>query len=89
MSFWRRLVSSFGRRDLMEALLVGLAFLLYFAVRGAVIDRPDVAYRHALDVIDIQRWLGIFWEDDMNQWVVERKFWSASISTTGSGISTP
>ena len=60
----------------MEALLVGLAFLLYFAVRGAVIDRPDVAYRHALDVIDIQRWLGIFWEDDINQWVTERKLWA-------------
>lgn len=66
----------FSRRDLVEALVVGVAFLLYFAVRGAVIDRPEVAYRHALDVIDAQRWLGIFWEDDMNDWIQDRQFWA-------------
>ncbi|MDO8613695.1 MAG: hypothetical protein Q7R32_12880, partial [Dehalococcoidia bacterium] len=49
---WRRFRGMFSRRDLMEGLLVGLAFLLYFAVRGAVVDRPETAYRHALDVID-------------------------------------
>jgi hypothetical protein len=66
----------FSRRDLVEGLLVGLGFLLYFAVRGSVIDRPEVAYRHALDVIDAQRWLGIFWEDDMNDWIQDRRFWA-------------
>ncbi len=66
----------FSRRDLVEGLLVGVAFLLYFAVRGAVIDRPEVAYRHALDVIDAQRYLGIFWEDDMNAWIKDREFWA-------------
>jgi len=66
----------FSRRDLVEALLVAVAFLLYFAVRGAVIDRPETAYRHALDVIDAQRYLGIFWEDDMNRWIRERQFWA-------------
>ena len=75
-SAWGRFAGLFGRRDLVEALLVGLGFLLYFAVRGAVIDRPEVAYRHALDVIDAQRWLGIFWEDDMNEWIQERRFWA-------------
>ncbi|MEX0800987.1 MAG: phosphatase PAP2 family protein [Dehalococcoidia bacterium] len=75
-SAWSRFVGLFSRRDLVEALIVGLGFLLYFAVRGAVIDRPEVAYRHALDVIDAQRWLGIFWEDDMNEWIQERRFWA-------------
>ena len=37
---WRRFRGMFSRRDLMEGLLVGLAFLLYFDVRGAVVDRP-------------------------------------------------
>lgn len=60
----------------MEGLLVGLAFLLYFAVRGAVIDRPEAAYLHALDVIDLQRSLGIFWEADLNEWIREREFWA-------------
>jgi len=66
----------FSRRDLVEALIVGVAFLLYFAVRGAVIDRPEAAYRHAMDVIDAQRYLGIFWEDDMNEWIRDREFWA-------------
>ena len=64
----------FSRRDLVEALVVAVSFLAYFAVRGAVIDRPEAAYRHALDVIDIQRALGFFWEDDMNDWIKDRKF---------------
>ena len=66
----------FSRRDLVEALVVGVAFLLYFAVRGAVIDRPETAYRHTLDVIDMERSLGIFWEDDMNSWIKDRQFWA-------------
>jgi len=72
----RRFLGLFSRRDIVEALIVGIAFLLYFAVRGAVIDRPEVAYRHALDVIDAQRTLGIFWEDDMNEWIRDRLFWA-------------
>ncbi len=64
----------FSRRDLVEAVVVGVAFLLYFAVRGAVIDRPEAAYRHALDVIDAERYLGIFWEDNMNAWIKGRLF---------------
>ena len=67
-SFWRRAVSPFSRRDLLEGALVGIAFLLYFGVRGAVVDRPEAAYWHARDVIDTQRWLGIFWEDNLNNW---------------------
>jgi len=73
---WQRFRAMFSRRDLVEAVVVGVAFLLYFAVRGAVIDRPEVAYRHALDVIDAQRTLGIFWEDDMNDWIKDRQFWA-------------
>jgi hypothetical protein len=66
----------FSRRDLVEAVVVAVAFLLYFAVRGAVIDRPETAYRHALDVIDAERYLGIFWEDNMNAWIKSRQFWA-------------
>ncbi|MEE8386689.1 MAG: phosphatase PAP2 family protein [Dehalococcoidia bacterium] len=76
ISLWRRIHSPFSRRDLLEGLLVAVAFLLYFAVRGAVIDRPEAAYRHALDVINLQRSLGFFWEDDLNEWVRDRQFWA-------------
>jgi hypothetical protein len=73
-SVWRSITSRFSRRDLLEAAIVAVAFLLYFGVRGAVIDRPEVAYNNALDVIDVQRALGIFVEDDLNGWVKDKLF---------------
>jgi len=71
---WKSFRSRFSRRDLLEAAIVAVAFLLYFGVRGAVIDRPETAYRHALDIIDAQRTLGFFWEDDLNSWVKDKLF---------------
>ena len=74
VALWRRLARPFSRRDLLEGALVGAAFLLYFAVRGAVIDRPETAYSNALDVIDVQRKLGFFWEPDMQEWIKNKLF---------------
>ena len=73
---WQRFSARFSKRDLLEAAIVAVAFLLYFGVRGAVIDRPEVAYRHALDIIKAQRALGFFWEDDLNAWIKDRWFWA-------------
>ncbi len=70
----RRLTSRFSRRDFVEAAIVAAAFLAYFGVRGAVIDRPEAAYWHARHVIDVQRSLGFFWEDQMNEWVSDKHF---------------
>jgi hypothetical protein len=60
----------------VEVALVGVAFLLYFAVRSAVVGKSESAYFNALDIIDLQRRLGFFWEDNMNAWVSERLFWA-------------
>jgi len=79
-SLWRRFVARFSKRDLLEAAIVAVAFLLYFGVRGAVIDRPEAAYRHAIDIIDTQRALGFFWEDDLNNWVKDRLFWAQTMN---------
>ena len=49
-------------RDVFEIGLVALAFLLYFLVRGAVVNRESDALRNANHIIDIERALGIFWE---------------------------
>jgi len=73
-SLWGKFAARFGKRDLLEAAIVAVAFLLYFGVRGAVIDRPEAAYRHALDIIHLQRSLGFFWEDDLNNWVKDKLF---------------
>lgn len=80
MTFWRRQAARFSRRDLVEGALVGIAFLLYFGVRGAVINRPEAAYDHALDIIDVQRWLGIFWEPDLNNWAKDHLFWAQTMN---------
>src|SRR5687768_9751986 len=74
LPLWKTLTSRFSRRDLLEAAIVAVAFVLYFGVRGAVIDRPEVAYNNALDIIDVQRAMGFFVEDDLNGWVKDRLF---------------
>ena len=49
-------------RDAAELLLVALAFLLYFIVRANVIDRQDVAFDNARQIVDAEQALGIFVE---------------------------
>jgi hypothetical protein len=78
----RRYAPHFSRRDLFEAALMTFGFLLYFGVRGAVIDRPEAAYWHARDIIDVQRSLGFFWEDNMNAWIADKRFWSQVMNHT-------
>jgi len=73
---WQRLPYLLRRRDLLEVAVIGVAFSLYFAVRSAVVGRPEIAYANAVDIIDLQRRLGLFWEDDMNAWVSQRLFWA-------------
>ena len=79
-ALWQRFAARFSKRDLLEGAIVAVAFLLYFGVRGAVVDRPEAAYRHALDIIKTQRALGFFWEDDLNAWVKDRWFWAQAMN---------
>jgi len=70
----RRAIDAIERRriyrDVFEIALVAAAFLLYFLVRGAVVDRHDEAFRNAQRIIDLERALGIFWEPRMQGWVL-------------------
>ena len=45
-----------------------------------MIDRPEDAYWNAIDVIDIQRSLGIFWEADLNRWADDHVFVAQSMN---------
>ena len=56
--------------DLVELALVVLGFLLYFLVRGGVVDRTGEALSHARWIIDEQRALGIFIEPPINAWAL-------------------
>jgi hypothetical protein len=49
-------------RDAFELAVLVVAFLLYFLVRGSVVDRVGEAHQHALDIISLEKKLGIFWE---------------------------
>lgn len=60
-------------RDLFEIGLVALAFLLYFLVRGAVVDQHEQALENARSIIDLQRQLGIFWEPRMQEWILDKR----------------
>ena len=60
-------------RDALEIGLVALAFLLYFLVRGSVVDRDAEALRNAVHIIDIERSLGFFWEPELNAAVLDNR----------------
>ncbi|MEX1254009.1 MAG: phosphatase PAP2 family protein [Dehalococcoidia bacterium] len=70
----RRIIDAVSRRrvyrDVFEIGIVAVAFLLYFLVRGSVVDRDDEALRNALDVIRVEKALGFFWEPQLNEAVI-------------------
>ena len=71
----RRFIDSLSRRRIYRAVfeigLVAIAFLLYFLVRGSVVDRDAEALRNAIHIVNIERSLGFFWEPDLNRAVLD------------------
>ena len=63
--------SGVTRWDVSELLLVVFAFLCYFLVRGAVVDRTADAIAHARWIIDLQINLGVFIEPAFQRWVLD------------------
>lgn len=76
-SFVRRIAERAQRhrlyRDAFEMALVAVAFLLYFLVRGAVVDRAGEALDNAQRIIDLERTVGIFWEPRLQAAVIDRR----------------
>jgi hypothetical protein len=70
----RRLIDRVSRRrvyrDVLEVAIVAIAFLLYFIVRGSVVDDEASAIRNAVHIVDLERDLGFFWEPDLNSAVL-------------------
>lgn len=62
-------------RHVFEIGLVALAFLLYFIVRGSVVDKHDVALENANRIIDWERALGIYWEPRLQDLILGHRFW--------------
>ncbi len=60
-----------GRRAfLVELGLAVVGAVIYFLVRGAVVDRVGEARANADAIMAIERTLGLFWEGTMQQWVL-------------------
>lgn len=71
LRFW-----SFSRRTgLQEAVVVVIAFLVYFFIRGAVVDRAGEALSNGLDLIALERALGFYWEAEWQSWIIG-EYWA-------------
>jgi PAP2 superfamily len=64
-----------------EVLIVTGCLALYFLIRGAVVDRPAIAFAHAADLIRVEQRLGVFWEPAWQQAMrgdlVQVRLWDA------------
>ncbi len=73
----RRLIDGLAQRrayrDVFEILLVAIAFLLYFIVRGGVVDHEAEALSHAVRIIEIEQKTGLYWELSFNEAVADHK----------------
>ncbi|MGI8925796.1 MAG: phosphatase PAP2 family protein [Tepidiformaceae bacterium] len=59
-----------GRYGVHEAALVIVAFLVYFLIRGSVVDRAPEALANARDLVSLERDLGLYWELEMQSWML-------------------
>lgn len=56
-----------------EAAVVAAGGLAYFLIRGAVGDRILEATARALALIDLERTLGLYWEPDLQEWILSSR----------------
>jgi hypothetical protein len=61
---------SMGNGLLREVLLFAGAMLVYFGVRNLTAGEPDSAYANGERIVDLERWLGIAWEDAVQASIV-------------------
>ena len=60
-------------RHVFEIGLVAVAFLLYFVVRGSVVDRHALALENANEIIDLEQSLEIYWEPRLQEWIIDNE----------------
>ena len=59
-----------GIRDGAEILLIGLTLPLYYLVRGLTDTQVDEAIGRGVDIISLEKSLGIFWEAELQGWIL-------------------
>jgi len=63
-----------NRIGLQEAVVVVVSFLIYFGIRGSVVDRAGEAMVRGFSVIALEQRLGINWELRMQSWIIDSYF---------------
>lgn len=63
------------RWGLHELVGVVVAFLIYFFIRGAVVEREADAFANARDLVELERTLGFYWEAQMQGWILDSEPW--------------
>ena len=56
-----------------ELALAALGGLVYFLIRGGVVDRAEESLARARGVMDLERALGLFWEPAMQGWILHSR----------------
>jgi hypothetical protein len=57
-------------KDLAEIILIASALPLYYLVRGQAHQRVDEAVQRGVDIVHFEKSLGIFWEVQLQSWVL-------------------
>lgn len=63
-----------GHRGLYELALVAVGLVVYFLIRGDVVDEAREATAHALAIINFEKMLGIFWEPKLQHFLSSNLF---------------
>ncbi len=69
-SFWEFA----GRVGLHEIVVVVVSFLIYFVIRGAVVDRAGEAMVRAIHLIEFEQRLHLYHELEMQSWILDH-YW--------------
>lgn len=59
-----------GKKDLAEIVLIASALPLYYLVRGQAHERIQDAVQRGLDIVQFEKSLGIFWEVELQGWIL-------------------
>ena len=59
-----------GVKDLAEIVLLAVALPIYYLVRGITVTQVDEAVARGTDIINLERNLGIFWEVELQSWIL-------------------
>jgi len=55
---------------LRETAMLALALVLYLFVRNLIRDKAGIAFANADRLVDLERWLGVFWEPGLQTWAL-------------------